>query len=971
MSIEELAVHFTLSADELISAHTRRSERSRLGFAVLACCHRYLGYPPQDATDVPGDIVAFVARQLKVPASLFAEYGWRSRAWMYHLEECRKLRQWRPCKSADQEGLVAALFERGGDLVTRKQFLAEAVIECRRQALELPSEDWLRRIANSARRRFMDDTYAKLSSRLSADARRWIEESLEANPARGMTTYEWLRSRPGKLGVKTLLGEVDKLTHLREFGLDEVHLGDVSEAVLDAIASRALSENTERMKRHPIAVRDGLLVGLCWKLRQRITDRLVRTFMDLVHRCDKKADKAVKNDIVREPRKAFNARLWLRKVAQAYFAHPQGTFEEDLLPVVPEEVLREAVIGQGGQATYDQARNETARQKYCHHYRRMVRPVLDALVFHAEGEACQSVVDAVQLVREHFDSRATHYPEDVEVPESLIGERWKEAVFVEHRGKTRIHRHFCELAVLENLRESVKCKDAWVEGAYKYRDPSRDLPQDWDTAREQHYAGLALPMSDSQFVTPIRDQMATALQEFNVFLTRGADVRVSFPGGGSKGAFLVPRVRKRPERPLLRDIRASVLERWGIVELLDMLVEADRQVDLAQFFDPITEHQILSSDEVRERLMAVLFGLGTNLGLKRVHVAAKPRCSYESLLYFRSRYVTEAALREANAALVNHILALRDPAIWGRGTTCASDGKYLGAWEQNLVAERNPHYGKPGIMAYWHVDDNATCIHAMHHRIGASQVAPMLEGLVRHDTEMRVESNFVDSHGQSEVAFAFTRMLGIELLPRLKRIKREKVYQAHKGMRRELPNLSGVLARVIRWNLIEQQYDDMVRHVVALAEGTGPVDSILQRFNRYNPGHPTYKAFLELGKAQKTIFLCRYLSDPKLRRQINAALNIVESWNAVIDFIFFGRRSELQSNDEDVQRQSILALQLLQNAVILANTVMVERVLALTTIGTRMQAEDYRSLTPLFTQNINPYGQFTINFERPSFLEAS
>jgi len=31
----------------------------------------------------------------------------------------------------------------------------------------------------------------------------------------------------------------------------------------------------------------------------------------------------------------------------------------------------------------------------------------------------------------------------------------------------------------------------------------------------------------------------------------------------------------------------------------------------------------------------------------------------------------------------------------------------------------------------------------------------MIEGLVRHDTEMRVEKNFVDSHGQSEVAFAF------------------------------------------------------------------------------------------------------------------------------------------------------------------------------------------------------------------------
>ena len=37
----------------------------------------------------------------------------------------------------------------------------------------------------------------------------------------------------------------------------------------------------------------------------------------------------------------------------------------------------------------------------------------------------------------------------------------------------------------------------------------------------------------------------------------------------------------------------------------------------------------------------------------------------------------------------------------------------------------------------------------------------MIEGLIRHDTEMRVEKNFVDSHGQSEVAFAFCHLLGM------------------------------------------------------------------------------------------------------------------------------------------------------------------------------------------------------------------
>ena len=41
----------------------------------------------------------------------------------------------------------------------------------------------------------------------------------------------------------------------------------------------------------------------------------------------------------------------------------------------------------------------------------------------------------------------------------------------------------------------------------------------------------------------------------------------------------------------------------------------------------------------------------------------------------------------------------------------------------------------------------------------------MIEGVLRHCTEMDVDRHYVDSHGQSEVAFAFCQLLGFELLP--------------------------------------------------------------------------------------------------------------------------------------------------------------------------------------------------------------
>ena len=65
-------------------------------------------------------------------------------------------------------------------------------------------------------------------------------------------------------------------------------------------------------------------------------------------------------------------------------------------------------------------------------------------------------------------------------------------------------------------------------------------------------------------------------------------------------------------------------------------------------------------------------------------------------------------------------------------------------------------------MIYWHVDENSLCIYSQSKSPASSEVASMIEGVVRHCTEMEVDSQYVDSHGQSTVAFAFCRLLGFQ-----------------------------------------------------------------------------------------------------------------------------------------------------------------------------------------------------------------
>ena len=255
-------------------------------------------------------------------------------------------------------------------------------------------------------------------------------------------------------------------------------------------------------------------------------------------------------------------------------------------------------------------------------------------------------------------------------------------------------------------------------------------------------------------------------------------------------------------------------------------------------------------------------------------------------------------------------------------------------------------YGGRGVMIYWHVERNSLCIHSQLKSPSSSEVASMIEGVVHHCTEMEVDRQYVDSHGQSTVAFAFCRLLGFQLMPRLKAIHVQKLSRPDTGQSDAYKNLQLILTKPIDWELIRQQYDQMIKYVTAVRLGTAETESILRRFVQSNIQHPTYKAFAELGRAVKTIFLCRYLHSEDLRREINEGLNVIEQWNSANDFIFFARRGEMVSNRREDHEISMLALHLLQNCMVYINTLMLQQVLSQSQWSGKLTPRDLRALTP-------------------------
>ena len=208
--------------------------------------------------------------------------------------------------------------------------------------------------------------------------------------------------------------------------------------------------------------------------------------------------------------------------------------------------------------------------------------------------------------------------------DGVVPPSWASKVFEEVDGETKVNRHYYELCVLQKLQRALKCKEVWVEGSYAFRNPNEDLPRDWhdETRRAAHYQRLGQPLEAAGFIDSLKQRMSVALRDFDQRMSKLSHVRIYFPNKKSdRGLFWVAKLEPQQEPKSLAVIKDRIDDEYGMLDLLDIFVEADRLVDFTHFFTHSGTKEVRSREQLRPLLLLDLFAEGTNVGIRRISKA--------------------------------------------------------------------------------------------------------------------------------------------------------------------------------------------------------------------------------------------------------------------------------------------------------------------------------------------------------------
>ncbi len=297
---------------------------------------------------------------------------------------------------------------------------------------------------------------------------------------------------------------------------------------------------------------------------------------------------------------------------------------------------------------------------------------------------------------------------------------------------------------------------------------------------------------------------------------------------------------------------------------------------------------------------------------------------------------------------------------WGDGTTSSSDGQnFRTGSKAQSTGHVNPKYGsEPGRTFYTHISDQYAPFSTKVVNVGVRDSTYVLDGLLYHESDLRIEEHYTDTAGFTDHVFGLMPFVGFRFAPRIRDLGETKLFvppgdTVYEGLK---PMLSSDRLKIKQ---IRTHWDEILRLATSIKQGTVTASLMLRKLGSYPRQNGLAVALRELGRIERTLFILDWLQSVELRRRVNAGLNKGEARNALARAVFFNRLGEIRDRSFEQQRYRASGLNLVTAAIVLWNTVYLERATAaLQAHGQPVDTLLLQYLSPLGWEHINLTGDY-------------
>ncbi len=944
---DEMIRYYTFSEADLAVIRQHRGGQNRLGFAVQLCVLRYPGCALSPDAQVPEALLAFITRQLRVEPDLWSQYALRAETRREHLLELQAWLALTPFSASHFRHFVEHLTDLARQ-TERGIVLANALLDAlRREHVIVPAVDVIERVCAQALTQGTRKVYEALTTPLTAVHQQRLDELLTVRENATASSLAWLRQPPGTPNAKHILTHIERLRVIRSLELPEGLERNVHQNRLLKLAREGSQMTAQHLRGLELLRRYATLVAVVIDTRSTLIDEIIELHDRILSTLFSRA-KRRHAERFQASGKSINAKLRLySRIGRALLEAKQNGQDPfaAIETILPWEAFTDIVTEAEKLAEPEDFDFLPLIAEGFTQLRRYTPALLETLELKA-APAARDLLDGVKTLRDMNQRGLRKVPEDA--PTGFIRKRWDSVV---HVGDD-LDRRFYELCILSELKNALRSGDIWVPSSRQFKDFEEYLlpPARFTAQRTEKQLGLAIETRCEPFLTERLSALESALQKVERLAASNELPDVQITDAGLKITPLTNAVPEAAET-LMRGAYALLPH----VKITELLLEVDAWTGFTRHFTHLKTGDTASDTSL---LLTALLADGINLGLSKMAESC-PSVTYARLSWLQAWHIRDDTYSAALAELINAQSQHTFSDWWGDGTTSSSDGQWFRAGGVGQSGSHfNAKYGTdPGVTFYTHISDQFAPFHTRVINAPVRDATYVLDGLLHHESDLCIEEHYTDTAGFTDHVFGLMHLLGFRFAPRIRDLKDKNLY-VH-GDAKAYPTLSSLVGGPIQVKHIRTHWDEILRLAASIKQGTVTASLMLRKLGSYPRQNGLAVALRELGRIERTLFTLDWLQSKDLRRRVQIGLNKGEAKNALARAVFFNRLGELRDRSFENQRYRAGGLNLVVAAIVLWNTVYLERVVqSLKAHGQSVDDSLLTHMSPLGWEHINLTGDY-------------